>query len=275
MRRRRLLSGLVVLLYCANLLSAAVPTFVSNGSATVTNGTGSCTPTFAWSPALEADDIIVVVGCGEGSDDGVGVTLATAQGFAEVPTVSPQNGSDADSTEENPELNCAVFWKRAVGSDVAPTIADSGDHTSCAGHLFRGAKKTGNPWNVTSGGNDGNVNDTSAVIPGATTTADDVLVVLIQGTSNNATVTTNCGTATNADLGSITERFDSSHTSGLGSGHCVITGTKVSSGSYADSTLTMSATTYKAAFSIALEPEPPSTCTAGLNMMLLGVGGCP
>jgi hypothetical protein len=123
-------------------------------------------------------------------------------------------------------------------------------------------KTSGNPWDDTpTSGNDSNANDTTAVIPGYTSTTNGQLIVLIQGTSNNATATTNCGAVTNADLASLTERFDSSNTLGLGSGHCIITGEKATAGSIASSTLTMSATTFKAAFAIGLASPAAGDCT--------------
>ena len=253
---------------------AAIPTFVANGAATVTAGTGTCTPTMPGS--IVANDILILVACGEGNDVGGTLALTTANGFAAFTGLAAQSGDDNDgTTEENPECDCMVWWKRAVGSDSAPVVTDSGDHTTCAVHQFRGVKTSGDPHNIGAAGNDSNANDTSGVIPGATTTHIDSLVVLVQGTSNNATGTANCGAVTNADLASITERFDSSNTTGLGGGHCIITGTKATTGAYANSTLTMGATTYKGAFSIALQPPDPPACTAGLNLPLLGVGGCP
>jgi hypothetical protein len=243
---RRLLFALFL---SAAPVLAGVPVFVANGASTVTAGTGTCTPSIPATTA--ADDIILAVVCGEGDDDGDTLALSTANGFVGVAV--QQTGDDSDGTEENPECNCRVFWKRAVGGDAAPIFADSGDHTTCQAHVFRGVKVDGNPWNVVASGNDSNANDTSAVIPGATTTRVDSLVVLVQGTSNNATDTANCDSVTNADLTNITERFDSSNTSGLGGGHCLITGEKLTAGTYGNSTLTMGATTFKGAFSIALE----------------------
>lgn len=240
---------LLALLLFSSPAWAGMPTFIANGGTNVDASSTTCTPTMPGTILL--GDILLAVGCGEGNDDGLGNPLTTANGFVGVTTA--ENGSDGDATEEDPELNCRVYWKRAEGGDAAPVFTDSGDHTTCAVHQFRGVKADGDPWNVTSAGNDSNANDTSAVIPGATTTASNVLVVLIQGTSNNANSNTNCGAVTNADLANITERFDGSNTNGLGSGHCIITGEKATAGSYTDSTLTMAATTYKAAFSIALE----------------------
>lgn len=200
-----------------------------------------------------AGDLLIAVGCGEGSGDGVAITLGTANGFVEGPD-SPQGANDGDGNEEDPEVNCAWFYKVAVGGDAAPVFADSGNNTTCAVHQFRGVRQTGNPWDVTAGGNDSGASDTSAVLPGDTTTVNDVLVVMIHGTSNNATSTANCGAVTNADLTGILERFDSSNTQQLGSGHCVMTGEKHVAGAYAAGTFTAGSTTYKAAWTIALAP---------------------
>lgn len=247
---------------------AAMPTFIANGAAAVNAGTGTCTPTMPAS--ILANDILILVACGEGDGAGGTLALTTANGFAAFTGLSAQSGDDNDATEETPENDCMVWWKRAAGGDSAPVVTDSGDHTSCAVHQFRGVKTTGDPHNTGGQGNDGNLNDTSASIPGSTTTADNCLVVLVQGSSNNATATTNCGAVTNADLATITERFDSTNTSGLGGGHCIITGEKASAGSYAASTLTMSVTTFKGAFSIALEGAV--SAASAPRMQLMGVG---
>jgi len=202
-------------------------------------------------PADEvANDILILVVETENDP----IALTTPNGFVEV-TNSPQSAGTLDT---NPANRIGVYWKRAVGSDSAPVVTANTNHTTCRIHAFVGVKTSGNPWNITAGGNDGGVNDTSAVIPGATTTAIDSLVVLVQGTSNNANSTANCGAATNADLANITERTDNSDTAGLGGGHCLITGEKATAGAYTNTTLTMSATTFKGAMSIALGGAPAS-----------------
>ena len=243
-----------------------MPTFIANGGTNVNGNVGNCTP--AMPGSILANDILIAVACGEGDDDGVGIALTTANGFALV--MGETVGDDADATEEDPELNCEVYWKRAVGADSAPVFTDSGDHTSRSVHQFRGVKLTGNPWNVSVGSNDSNANDTSAVIPGSTTSAADCLVVLIQGTSNNGNSAANCGAVTNTDLATITEVFDGSITTGLGSGVCIITGEKASAGAYGTSTLTMANTTYKSAYSLALEGAVATGC--GTTIPLTGAG---
>lgn len=227
---------------------AAVPQFVSNGNSTVTASTGTCTPSTTTLGTVEGGDIVLLVVTGE--HDRNAHALTTANGFVQIG--STVFGGDGDVTEEDPEIGMSVWWRRGFTS--APVVTDTGDHTSCALHKFRGAAISGDPWDVFATGNDSNANDTSANIPGSTTTVNDDLIVLIQGTSNNATSTANCGAVTNADLGTKTERFDSSNTSGLGGGHCIITAPKTSAGSYTTSTLTMGATTFKGAMSLALKP---------------------
>ena len=230
--------------------SAGMPTYVTSGTFTAASGT--CTPNM---PSVSASDVLLAVGESENET----ISLSTANGFAEV-TGSPQGAGTAAT---NPANRIAVYWKRAVGGDAAPVFADSGNHTTCRIHVFAGVKTSGNPWNITAGGTDGGLNDQSAVIPGATTTVDNALVALIQGTSNNATSTTNCGAVTNADLASLTERTDNTNTINAGGGHCLITGQKALKGAYAASTLTLSVTTFKGAMSIALEGAPDPEGGAG------------
>jgi hypothetical protein len=242
---------LLIILFFSAFAQAAVPTYVASGAFAAS----TTVPTCAIPAGVNPFDILLLVVESENQ----AISLTTANGFVEV-TNSPQSAGTAAT---DPANRIAVYWKRAIGNgnDANPVPADSGDHTSCQVHAFRGVIGSGNPWDVIAGGNDSAANDTTAVIPGATTTVANDLVVLIQGTSNNATGTANCGAVTNADLTSITERTDNSNTAGLGGGHCLITGTKATAGAYTTSTLTMGATTFKGAMSIAL--QPPASFSSG------------
>ncbi len=179
------------------------------------------------------------------------ISLTTANGFVQVPTWSPQFAGTAAT---NPGSRLALFWKRTVGGDAAPVVADSGNHTTGQIHCFSGVTTIGNPWDTGAGGNDGGANDTTGTIPGSTTTVNDTLVVLITSTSFNGTSTAQCSGWTNADLTSLTERTDNTNTINLGGGHCLATGAKASAGSYTTTTVTLAQTTYKGAISLALKP---------------------
>ncbi|HEV8489027.1 MAG TPA: hypothetical protein VGQ58_04505 [Candidatus Limnocylindrales bacterium] len=241
----------------------ALPTYV--GSSTLASGTGAITPGIHASTAV--DDIMILVVESENE----AISLSSAQGFVEGPD-SPQSAGTAATS---PASRLAWYWKRATvsGGGTAPTIADPGDHVTAAIHTFRGCIATGDPWDVTAGGNDGGVNDTTASIPGDTTTVANCLIVLLCSTSNNATSTTNFSGWTNADLANLTERFDSSNTAGLGGGHGMATGEKATAGVYGATTVTLSATSFKGCVSIALKPVAADTALVGSSAGIATAAG--
>ncbi|HEX9896685.1 MAG TPA: hypothetical protein VGA85_03385 [Dehalococcoidales bacterium] len=228
------------------LVYYSTPTY--KGAGTFTSGTGAITPPMPTGVAAPAaNDILLLVVESENQ----AISLSSAQGFAEVPDSLQFAGTAAT----NPASRLTIYWKRAVGGDTAPTVTDSGDHTTGRIYCFSGVKTTGDPWNVTAGGNDGGANDTSGVIPGATTTVPNCLVVLICTSSYNGTSTAQFSAWTNSDLVNITERGDNTNTAGLGGGHGMATGEKATAGTYAATGVTLAQTSFKGAVSIALEPE--------------------
>ena len=231
-------------------------------SGTFTTGAGTISPPY---PAdMVANDICLLAVESENQ----AISLSTAQGFAEVPTWSPQFAGTAAT---NPASRLAVFWKRTVGGDTAPTVADSGNHQTGQIHCFSGVITSGNPWDIGGGGNDGGANDTTGNVPGAVTTVANTLVVLIESTSFNGNSTVECSGWTNADLANITGRTDNSSTIQLGGGHCMATGNKATVGSYATTTVTMANTTFKGAISLALQPPPVSlTFTVDTSSVFIG-----
>ncbi|MBI5742653.1 MAG: fibronectin type III domain-containing protein [Candidatus Niyogibacteria bacterium] len=227
-----------------NSAQAAVPAYRASG--TFTNGAGAITPPYPASMA--ANDICLLAVTSENQ----AISLTTANGFAEVPTWSPQFAGTAAT---DPASRLAVYWKRTVGGDSAPVVANSGDNNEGQIHCFSGVATSGNPWDTGAGGNDGGANDTTGTIPGAVTTVPDTLVALITSTSFNGTSVAECSGWTNADLTSLTERTDNSNTRNLGGGHCLATGVKSVAGSYTTTAVTMANTTYKGAISLALKPK--------------------
>jgi hypothetical protein len=212
---------------------------------------------------MAADDVCLLVVESENQ----AITLTTANGFVEVLPWSPQfAGIGAPPT--NPASRLAVFWKRTTGGDLAPVVTDSGNHTTGRIHCFSGVIASGTPWDTGAGGNDGGANDTSATIPGSTTTRANTLVVLITSTSFNGTSAAQCTNATwaNASLTNLTERSDNTNTAGLGGGHCMATGDKASAGLYATTTVTLANTSFKGAISLALMPPPVMSTIYGINI---------
>jgi len=229
----------------------ALPTFKAAG--TFTAGTGAVTPPYPAAPnAPVAGDIALLV-C---ESENQAISLTTPNGFVEL---GLQANKAAGTAATDPASRLAVYWKRCVGGDAAPVVADSGNHTTGQIYLYTGCIATGNPWDVYAEGNDGGANDLTGVIPGATTTVADCLIVLICSSSYNGTSTTEFSGWRNGDLANILERGDNTNTAGLGGGHGLATGEKASAGVYGDTTVTLAHTSYKGAMSIALKPPVTQT----------------
>jgi len=220
---------------------------------TFTAGTGSITPPYPTSTnAPVAGDIALLLVSSENET----ISLTTANGFVEV---GAQANKAAGTAATDPATRLAVYWKRCVGSDSAPVIADSGNNTEGQIFLFSGCRNNGNPWDVFAEGNDSAANDTSGSIPGTSTTVANTLIVAICSTSNNANSTTEFSGWTNSNLTSLTEQADNSDTSGLGGGFGVATGNWASIGNYGATTVTLAHTSFKGTMSIALAPEVSPT----------------
>jgi len=224
----------------------SAPTFKAAG--TFTAGTGAITPPYpTGAGAPVAGDIAILVCESENQP----ISLSSAQGFVEL-------GNQANKAAGNPGINpasrLAVFWKRCTGSDTAPTVADSGDHTTGRIYLFSGVKTSGNPWNTYSEGNDGGQNDNSGVIPGGTTTVDNCLIFLICTSSYDGDSTAQFSGWTNAGLSNIWERGDNTSSYGSGGGHGSATAVKATAGSFGNTSVTLANASYKGAMMIALEP---------------------
>lgn len=238
----------------------ALPTY--KGSGVFTSGTATIVPPMPTAGAAPAANDILLLVC---ESENQAITLSVAQGFAEF-VLSPQ-GTGTAGVAGSTRLSC--FWKRAVGGDVAPTVADPGDHVTGQIHCFSGVRTSGSPWNAGGGGVDTTA-DTSGSISGATTTSNDCLVVLLCSSSADLLSTAQFSAWSDATLGSVTERTDNTvAAAGLGGGHGMATGTKVVAGTYGPSAVTLATASLKGMLSIALESANPSTIvTPGVGAMV-------
>jgi hypothetical protein len=217
---------------------ALIPYFVGVG--TKAEGTGAVTPGLPLD--LQLSDIMLLF------VETANEAVSTPSGWAIVAD-SPQGtgtGGGAAATR------LSVFWKRATATEVAPAVADPGDHAIAQILAFRGCIDTGNPWDVTSG--DVAAAATTAVsIPGDTTTVANCLVVLALAQATD-TATAQASGYTNADLANLTERTDISSVSGNGGGFAVVTGEKAAIGAYGATTATLATSSVQGRISIALKP---------------------
>lgn len=232
----------------------ALPTFVAAGTFA-----GSAATASPGIPAgTVADDILLLFV----ETENEAVTLSTAEGFA---TIGAPTGT---GTAGGTTASCiTVFWKRATGSDVAPTVADAGDHVACRILGFRGVKATGDPWNVAAVWSVDSVADTSGSATGVTTTVNDCLIVI--GAAN--VIDTNTGqtvTYSNASLANLGGTGAGDNTNqGSGGGFNVGTGELATAGATGTTTLTYGANTQKSMVVIPLEGQA-TPATNAIRMIL-------
>lgn len=216
----------------------AIPTFVAAGA--IASGTGNVTPGL---PAgWQANDIHLLLVETQGGE----VVTAPSGWTATASSPQESSGGGVESTR------LSVFWRRAVGGDTDPTVTDPGNHAVAVILGVRGCPTTGDPWNVSSGGGE-DVTDASLTVPGATTTVADCLVVMMASRGSDLAGADFSAWA-NADLATVTERFDDGSIAGAGGGIGAATGEKAAAGAYGNTTATLGTAARKAYITLALKP---------------------
>src|SRR5262245_7011621 len=119
-----------------------IPSFVAVG--TFDSGTSGIDP--GYPAGVLVDDLLLLLA----ENRPVDAALAAPSGWAHV-TNSPQTETSG-TTSNNTRLH--VFWKRAAGGETGTVhISNPDDHASGQIASFRNVRTTGNPWDVTAGGN--------------------------------------------------------------------------------------------------------------------------
>lgn len=216
----------------------AAPTYQAIGTQ-VGAASGSLSP--GWGTHATDDYAICIVVTNKFIGDPGVPTLTTANGFSAV-----TGGADS-TTDGTSYCRVTLFEARATsGSMSAPTIdtgtADNG--VSAVIVSFRGCTTSGGAVDVAAiSGN--STSNTSVSVTGATTTGVNRAVLLAVGYSGTAT----CGSFTNSNLTSITERLDATVNAHI----VAATATAASSGDYGSSTATLSVGSLWAAVTVALK----------------------
>ena len=233
----------------ASVIKTTTPlAFVAAG--TVANGTSSSGITPALPSGIATGDILLL--SLETGNEAISISNQNNGIWTEV-TGSPQGTGTTGTSGTGTRLT--VFWSRYNGTQGAPTTSDSGNHQLGRIIAVRGVTTSGNPWDVTAGDVNATSN-TSGVIPGATTTVNNTLIVAAIATSlPDSTGTTNFSSWANSNLTDVTERTDNTVTSGNGGGLGIATGGKATAGAYGNTTVTLAASALKGMMSIALKPE--------------------
>lgn len=240
----------------------ATPTWTAAGTQ-VQGTTGTLSP--PWPASHAVDDIALLCVQTQG---GVVATLTTDAGF--VPVTDPvafPNGYVEINTGAG-SVRISLFWCRATSTTMAtPDVTPGSDHAIARIGGIRGCINTGNPWDIiVQSSND--TAGTAASATGGTTTLDAELIVILFGNAIDSAASQVSAQA-NADLASLTERFDSNASQGSGGGVCFNTGTKVTAGAFAATTATFAASTRQANIVIAMRSLAFPTVTSSYSFRLM------
>ncbi len=233
----------------------AAPTVVGVSAANV-SGIGAITPAYPASYTAVANDIALTFLECENAD-----TVTPPSGWAQLTNSFVATGVTTKLT---------VLWRRIVGGDTAPTIADAGDHLIGRMMIVRGCVTSGNPWNNI-GGTTELVADATVSIPAIVTSADDCLIVAAFGTGQDIDSTAGATAWANPTLDGLVERMDDWTSQGTGGGFAVATGVSARAGGVAPTTCTLSlASNFKTLIVIALAGNPTGGVRPVMSMARYG-----
>ncbi|MBA3565272.1 MAG: hypothetical protein H0W31_00265 [Actinobacteria bacterium] len=223
----------------------AVPAFRAAG--TLLESIGTLTVNAA--PAGLATDDIEFLVC-ESMDEAV--SLTTTGGFVEV-TGSPVSAPHA--TDALLRTRLTVYWRRWATGLADPITNDPGNHIGAYRVAFSGCIATGNPWDTTIASSE-TVDDGTGSATGGTTSVGECLIAVFiaHAKPDLAGGTAEMSAHTNADLTSVTERYDDAFASGNGGWLGLITGEKATAGAFTATTYTKAVVSYKAHLVVALKP---------------------
>lgn len=231
-----------------------LPTVVSVG----TPFSSTAVPTATLPGTHAANDILLLLL--QSSNDSA---VTPPAGYARL---GPQNGIGQAATAGSVKLS--MFWKRDNGSESAPTIPDTGDHTYGVMLAVRGCLSVGDPfhylasgWSFTSG--------TSLTGPQGATSVDNCLILTIFAHAVDNASAQSSGEA-NGSLTTVTEQFDGATTDGTGGGIVVISGTAQNSGPISATTITLANSSVNVSHLIAFIPNDSAVGheTRGIEQMV-------
>lgn len=214
-----------------------MPTVVGVGAAA--SSASGITPAFPGGYTATADDIAITF-CECDSVD----TLTPPSGWALI---------NASTVSSGTTTKLSAIWRRIVGGDTAPAIADAGNHLVGRMIIVRGCVTSGNPWDIATPTTELTA-DTTVSIPAVTTSVNDCLILAAFSTGQDIASTAGATAWANGSLANVAERMDDWTSLGTGGGFSMATGEKATAGSTGATTATLSLTAnFKAQLKIALK----------------------
>lgn len=190
--------------------------------------------------SLAAGDLVII------AVESANEALTTPAGWAPVPAPNPVSTGTAGGTTST---RLSLFYR--FGTGAGPTIGDPGNHMVWSSIAFIGVDTT-DPFEDIQGDALA-VASTTMTFPAATTLGPDRMIALF-GASHPDSAANHISGFTNANLTSLTERFDNASTAGNGGGVYCATGLMASAGSTGTTTATLVTTSNQGRITIALKP---------------------
>ena len=215
-----------------------LPTIVSVGSAFSSTGV----PTATLPGTHAANDILVLVIQTANQD------FAAPAGYTQL---GPKNGIGDAAVAGSTKL--CIFWKRDNGSESAPTLTDSGDHTYGVMFAVRGCPTTGDPFRMLGQAWKFAASTTGTADSGTVRTPNSLVVNIFAHAVDSASA--QGSSPTNASLANVTEQFDGATTDGTGGGIYIMSGEKADPGEVSASTVTWANSTVDVSTTIAFVPK--------------------
>ena len=216
--RDRLINRQPIKMGVSTIPAPPIPTYIGKG--TVAEGVGDIVPTL---PAgLSTGDFMIL----QVQTDTEAVTAPA--GWTEF-SMSPVQYSTTTRT--------SLFYRRYVGGDGSPTVADPGDHAIGIVYAFAGCNPTGEPTHISSTATQAGT--TAFDVDCGVTSVDNILICIFVtgGADNNDSRF--LGAGVNASLGSLNQRASEGTLEGAGGSVDLWTGTKVTAGDCGNLTATL------------------------------------
>lgn len=218
--------------------SGTLPTIVSVGSAF----SSTAVPTATLPGTHTTNDILVLVIQTANED------FTTPSGYTQL---GPKNGVGDAASAGSTKL--CIYWKRDGGSESAPTLSDSGDHTYGVMFAVRGCPTTGDPFRMLGQAWKFTASTTGTADPGTVRTANSLVVSIFAHAIDSASA--QGSSPTNSSLANVTEQFDGATTDGTGGGIYILSGEVANPGEVTASTVTWAASTADVSTTIAFVPQ--------------------
>lgn len=186
---------------------------------------------------------------------GSDATLSTAAGFVKKASVTSNAGGNAVVNR------CAVWWRRKKPGDVAPVVADSGDHNEAVVIAVRDAVGYGDPFDFTPVASQNNGFTQAVTATGGTTVTDGSLfLVLLAWFASGATNSVGSWANADPDLTEGTETIDAGVVAGTERvGIALYTGRTETAAAIGSTTATIEAENYAVWGALAFAIRPAQT----------------